>query len=460
MKNLSRTLSGVSAFCVLALAGCNAAPDVDANSFSDVDFRQLGDSSEEIKGDLLSLINNSEETIDIALERMVDTDISDALIAAKDRGVTVRVVSDKEFEMDAGFVALADDGIPVVFGDTELKYLPEPTLTSLMESCLETPYYRQCTQREQGSDQPDDGLMVRPENYNQMSSNFAVVDSLKVWVSSSALTAGSSLFIGWTAHSQDLSIAFTGEFQQMFGGVFSDNLDTFNGPNKSTVHGIVYDSRIPAARPGRYLKLQPGYLTNQGIIKVEFNPQQRLTKELIDEIYRARGSVFITTDELLNDFVISALEYKHNAGFDVRVVVRAGGRLPNALVDAGVVREADAAIEYVPTMVVTDHEADRNGEYWGRTALVLSHSLYKPSPFEVFTPQQIGDLNEDDNVVRIYKSDMFIDGTMWTLREFGGAGRAGAGGDGVADTPVEQAEKMALDFIELWDSATPASGGN
>lgn len=460
MKDLSRTLVGVCALCVLAVSGCNEAPEVDASSFTDVQFRQLGSSREELKGDLLSIIEGAEETIDIALERMIDTDISDALIAAKDRGVKVRVVSDKEFEMDAGFVDLVDNDVSVVFGDTELKYLPEPTLTSLMESCLETPYYRQCTQREQGSDQPDDGLMVRPEDYNQMSNNFAVVDGLKVWISSSSLNAGEAYFIGWTTHSQDLSIAFTNEFKQMFGGVFSDNLDMFNGPNKSTVHGIVYDSRIPAARPGRYLKLQPGYLTNQGIMRIEFNPQQRLTKELIDEIYRARGSVFVTTDEMLNEHVINALEYKHSAGFDVRVVVRAGGRLPTELVDAGVVREADATIDYVPTMVITDHEADRNGEYWGRTALVLSHSLFKPAPFEVFTPRQLNRLDEDDNIVRIYKSDMFIDGTMWTLREFGGAGRTGAGSDAAANTPVRQVETMARDFIELWDGATLTAGGN
>ena len=164
-------------------------------------------------------------------------------------------------------------------------------------------------------------------------------------------------------------------------------------------------------------------------MRVEFNPQQRLVKEIIDEIYRARGSIFVMTDDLYNDFVVDALAYKIQAGFDVRVVLS-----PNAVVAPQRVDEINALFashdkaelriaqgyDQVPTVVITDVAPDRNGDRWARTGMVLSHGFFYQAPFEILTPSQVPELFTDSDVIRIYPSDLFADGTLLTWREFSG----------------------------------------
>ena len=384
-----------------------------------------------LRDPFVASIGQATTTIDVALAGLDDDAVADALIAARARGVAVRVVTDQGSLGQPGFVKLLAAGVPVIAGDGPLEYLPEPNLTNIVGFCERIDYvkddpvhyFKQCTR---GQDS-DPRVIVRPETFNQMSNNFAILDELIVWNWSTPLLPTPSYWLGWSAQSQDLAQAFAREFQQMAGGVFATTLDNFNGPVKSTVHGVVYDSKIPSERPGRKVDLQPGFLTDQGIMQVEFNPQQRLTKEVIDEIYRARGSVYLMTDTLYNDFLISALTYKKRAGFDVRVLVRAQTAQMAPLLEApSVVHRAPEGTGYLPTMLIIDQQPDRNGTRWGRTGMVLSHPLYHQSPFEMLTPEQVGKDNMVDraNFVRVYPSDTFVDGTLWTLHEFLGSDRS------------------------------------
>lgn len=72
----------------------------------------------DMEQELLDRINNAATSIDLAIYEFDRTSIRDALIAAKNRGVTVRVVTDDDAYTDADnnahFVALENAGIPVV----------------------------------------------------------------------------------------------------------------------------------------------------------------------------------------------------------------------------------------------------------------------------------------------------------------------------------------------------------
>ena len=152
------------------------------------------------------------------------------------------------------------------------------------------------------------------------------------------------------------------------------------------------------------------------------------------------------TDELLHGFAIDALLYKVQAGFDVRVILREGSKIPRELLDAGVVRTIDA--QYLPTMLITNHEEDRNDFLWPRSAMVMSHPLYRATPFEVFTPEPSSGLSND--IVRIYPSDFFTDGTMWVMDEF-------FSGRNASDPPDNEVQRLTVRWLDTWNRATPSA---
>lgn len=425
----------IIAFLLAALAtqvSCNGAPP----NVKDVGYTRMehfiggSNARDQIKAGVLADIAGAQTRVFVALSRLEDMEISQALVAAAARGVDVQVVSDTESASDMGMgMLMGNESILVTLGDGEIKYLPEPTLTSIFENCTRAAndLYIQCERRPSGDNTvaPDDGLMVRPDDFNRMTHNFFVIDDYTVWNFSSPMVANQNAYwFGWRAHSSDLVLAFAAEFRQMIGGTFAVDLDTYNGPNKSTVHGIVYDSRIPDHRKGRTRQLLPGYLTDDGMMKVRFNPQERLVKELLDEIYRARSSVFLVTDEVTNEFLVNALTYKAGAGFDVRVVVRSGSIIPdelrgltNSLNGEPVVRQAPASIGYVPTFLVTNSVPDREQIFWPRVAMLITHPVWESAPFQVYNGRDLGLMTPDD-VVRVFRSDLFADGSLWSFHEF------------------------------------------
>ena len=128
----------------------------------------------------------------------------------------------------------------------------------------------------------------------------------------------------------------------------------------------------------------------------------------------------------------------------MRVIVRDGAVVSEdfqELIELGVVRTAPPEIEYVPTVLVTDAEPDRHGRQWARTAQVLTHSFYRSTPFNVLGPQEAGVFSNTD-VVRIYRSDLFVDGTLWTMREFLGG-----------DPETHPIERLTRFWLSTWDDA-------
>mgnify|MGYP004236861339 CR=1 FL=1 len=95
-------------------------------------------------------------------------------------------------------------------------------------------------------------------------------------------------------------------------------------------------------------------------------------------------------------------------------------------------------------LLVVDEEPDRNGDTWPRLAMVLSHSLMNVAPFQVLTPRDLQDPGLSDDVIRIYPSDLYVDGSMWTLREFNGQVREMA--------PITD---LVAFWLTIWNNATP-----
>lgn len=456
----TKTFYAASLLLILMTAfGCQDPPKQTEEAFNRVEF-YTGDSASALTAvqGLIADIDKAQLSIDIAMERLTSTAISDALIRAKARDVVVRFVGDEDSSGDPGYQALKAAGVQMSMGDGELKYLPEPTITTLLEVCRETPsslypnraQYIQCTRGQTGrTPLPDDGLMVRPGNLNTMTNNFAVIDGLTVYNIGAPDLSDSNIFFGWRMHSQDMAIAFTREFQQMFAGVYSVTLDIYNGPVKSTVHGAVYDSQIPSDRPGRTRQLLEGFLTDRGLMSVHFNPQQRLTKEMIDELYRAKGSVSMMTNEVTNDYVIDALAYKARY-FNVQLIVHANALIPDRLAATGVdIRRAPATVGYVPTVVVTNIFKGKNSVQWPRTIVTMSHSFMGGPPFQVFDPRDLGSQEEND-IVRVFPSDVFVDGNMWLMRE----PIKNDGGNGPASiNAISDDDKSVFnDFQAFWKS--------
>lgn len=136
-------------------------------------------------------------------------------------------------------------------------------------------------------------------------------------------------------------------------------------------------------------------------------------KTVIDRVYKAKASVWVMSDNLVDPNLISALEYKAQNGFDVRVLVhpdeQASGDSLDALEELDL-RWAPDDYDHLPTMIVVDAERDRSGDARPRYVLSLSHALIRARPFEVRTAQP-------NDLVYIYPSDLFTDGNLWELGE-------------------------------------------
>lgn len=378
---------------------------------------QAGDnaSGSALRDKIIVDINNARVRVWAALMHLQDPAIADALVSAHKRGVEVRIVADEDHKSDVGFGMLEAAGMKPVYGDGELAYLPEPTITSLLQFCQKRPDMVSCTK---GVTEPGDieGMMVRPGNFNLMSHTFFVIDEMQVWNITTPMTTKNTVWLGFNLLNEEIARSFEREFRQMHGGVFSTTLSIYNGPLKSNIQRT------------------PLYFTDQGTIKIQFNPQERLLKNVIDEVYRAKASVFVMTEDLSNQFLIDALEYKKNNGFDVKVVIgKSQGPSMQARVDALGAKKAAVGMDFLPTMIVIDQDKDRRGKTNPRIVQLLSHPLYRGSAFEI-------ESRKPDDIVRWYRSDSFTDGNMFEIIEFGN------------QRVVNDAEKLpAEDFVKIWD---------
>ncbi|TXD33598.1 hypothetical protein FRC96_15560 [Lujinxingia vulgaris] len=365
--------------------------------FTYVDF-YVGEqqTQEAVRTGMVADINNATERIEAAFGALEDGEVVEALEAAAARGVQVRLVSDEGSASVSGISTLLANGeIDSVLGDGPLSYLPDPTLTTVLEFCQTNSSgdYIQCTSA--GGQGNNENLVNRPDSFNVMTHSFVVIDTTTVWNITAPLTDEQPLWLAFRATSEDLARSFRREFNQMHAGVFSTTLSVYNGPLKSITQNVTLRN------------------TNRGQMRVRFNPQERLVKNVIDEIYRAKGSVWVMTEDLQNRDLINALRYKQENGFDVRVMVGStqGSSVDSELADLDVVR-APASMGLLPTFIVHDAERDVQGRRQPRLVQMLSHNLWQGAPMDVIT-------RVPNDEVRIYPSDTFVDGAMWEILEDG-----------------------------------------
>jgi len=407
--------------CLVGLAACSteevsyqSSLETKAKFFLNQDNVSRAELVKEIRG-------TTTGRIDAAFQRLNDNDVANAIVAAHKAGATVRIVGDVDYEADSGFAILVAAGVPVVFGDGELRYLPDPTISPILDNCGYSSRGELvvCPASGENVFRPlSNGEMVRPSDYNLMSHTFIRIGERVVWNFASPLDGSTTVPLAFRIDGEAMSEAFEREFNQLYENVFSISIDVYNGPVKS---GVQYE---------------PTYLTEFGEVYLRFSPQDRVTKTVIDEVYKARASVFIMTNSLSEDFLLDALDYKKNNGFDVRIIVNQSAQDPDSLgrLTALGVKFAPASVDYLPTVVVLDTEPNRRGDIEYQRAHVASHPLWKTAPFAIY-------FNEPNDEVEVYKSDYFVDGVMWSLTAY----------PNQVNAPLNGIKKL---FNDTWNSST------
>jgi hypothetical protein len=381
----------------------------------------------EVKSDIVESINNADRRILASLGEDVTTQaMVQALVRAKnERNLDVQIIADTEDRSTMPFQQLEGSGftsnaagnceVPncdITYGDGQLKYLPNPNLTPVLSGCeRQGPAQRVlCTANSSnnlcGGRSGDGGSMCRPDDFNRLSHRFFVIDTETVWNISG--DGGGAGMLAWRVESEWMMESFEREFRQLRGGTFSTTLDEYNGPLKS-----VTDPQV-------------NFNTDQGVMELRYNPQERLMKHVVDEIYAARSSVTVVTPKLTNPFVVDALEYKADNGFRVRVVISDQAQPQRSLNSnlASLPTRTVGGGRSLPTLVATDVVADQdypnfagNPTQWPRHMMVLSHPLIRARPFAVLPPANPSSGDASDRV-RVYPADLFNDGNMWHLYEF------------------------------------------
>lgn len=343
---------------VLTLVAC-AAPDAGYNSSVNVEVVSGADAADQR---LIDVIDGAQSDLHVAMPFGQDLALSDALIAAQDRGVAVDVVTDIDQVDDPANVALADAGVPLTLADGALSYFDFAMNADIGWTSAQV----------------------------KMSSAFAVADRQEFAGATSVGTGGDGSDIVVSGHYEDLSEDLWLEANQLFGGTDASSVDSHDAMAKS-----IADYRW------RY------GMGSDAWIEMWFGPQERVTKRVIDNVYSARKSVWVLTDDFANEGLATALEAKAADGFDVQVVVgphfgQSSSGLSRLLTDAAHVTKMQVTdVEHVPTVVIIDGDGD--GRTLGR-AMFATHDLY--------------------SAARAYRgsavvSDQTIDGVLWQIDDWG-----------------------------------------
>ena len=154
-------------------------------------------------------------------------------------------------------------------------------------------------------------------------------------------------------------------------------------------------------------------MTEHGEMHLRFGPQERVVKTVIDDIYKARFTIWVMADSIDEEFLIDALEYKVNAqkngraAFDVRILLNDAGQEPanrGRLEDLGA--RFVTNVDYLPTVVLLDTQSDEM-----RRGHIASHPLFRTGPFRTI-------FAVPNDEVEIFKSDYFSDGVMWSMTAY------------------------------------------
>lgn len=366
---------------LLALLACSAP---DGTGFTQTLTVTGGDGAEATRGPVIETIEGAQNTLRIALPEGNDDVLTEALLAALDRGVEVEVVTDIDHQDDPGIVALRDSEAKVTLADGGLTYY----------------------------DFSSNADVTWPSTDVQMTSSFVVADRSFYAGGSRFGTATPGPQLVFSGQSEDLCEDLTSEHTQLFGGTDATSLDAYSASAKS-----IADWRW-------------NYGTNADAdLQVWFGPQERLIKRFIDGVYGARTSVYIMSDDIANDGLAHALQEKAADGFDVQVIVGPGFRSSNSLLSRVLETEAPDVVkmqvgETPPTIAIFDVEGGQNTT---RRVLVLTHPLWSSS-----------------RLVRGRESitDQLADGVLWEIDDWGAASELIAPAVDIWKSQSEAAESL------------------
>jgi phosphatidylserine/phosphatidylglycerophosphate/cardiolipin synthase-like enzyme len=373
-----------------SLESANLAPvDGESSFFEQVAVLQVGPAGPltpaDLEAQVVTLIGGATTEIVGAFERFESEIIAEALVAAQDRGVIVRLAGDEDARQQAGFVALAEGDVAVTFGDGPQMWSPQP------------------------------GMDVRRlGSQNRMTHSVIIADGLRMIAINGGFgdpeAEDGRWQLGFSALGETLVDDWRHGIEQLVAGTFSTTLTVFGASTSADGNN------------------RTSYPTEDGVVEGYIGPSEPLTKHIIDEIYAARASVWVASATMSNNEIINALRYKAEAGFDVKVIIS-----PEAASEAyafeqgdtqrvGMVPELRAAFEGLDnasliekvgptgTVVITDAaRSPIDRQFHGGQAFIMSQSL---APTVAFDRHEFR-----DGTLPGLPSDVFTDGNMLVLRE-------------------------------------------
>ena len=373
----------------LLLAGC-AAPDTN-QVFNNVQVQSFteSDGGQQVIDAFIDGALSAESDLAVLLPGLENMELAQVLIQAHESGVPVAVASDVDSSDDVGILALLDAGVPVSLGDGAVAYFE----FSLNE------------------DVSWDSSQVR------MTHNVMVIDRTHV-LNTSSLEPGDGFRWLFDSTSRDLSYDLDIEHNQIFGGSDASSM-------------TAYDSLAKSVADNRWIY---GMQSDEHL-EVWLGPQERLIKRIVDATYGARASIYVLTDDFMDEGLAVALGAKYADGFDVQVVVGPNFKeneraLSNNLEESGVPVTQLPAGTVVPTLLLIDTQIDERGTWNTAKAMCLSHDIVSAS--------------------RLYRaapvlSDQLMDGSMWVLNDY--------------DSPDSEETAQMGALIALWEDALSRSGG-
>jgi hypothetical protein len=307
----------------------------------------------------IAVADEAKTHLAVALPGLTDPALTDALIAAADRGVTVEVAVDWDRSADAGVALLQEADVPVTLADGPVTFFDFDLTTEVSWTSQQV----------------------------KMTHAFVVADRRRWAIATRAGDLAPGPIALFDGRGEDVGEVLWLEHNQVFGGNDATAATAFNGLAKS----------IPDIR-----FLFP--TQDDELMNVHFGPQERLTKSLIDAVYSARSSVRVMAEDIADEGFARALQQKAADGFDVEVIV--GGAFGSEIAGLSAIL-ADQTPDVtklqgteptvLPTLLFVDFDRARNDQFYQPRVLAVTHPIY--SAGRVW----------NDNTVT---TDQLIDGTL------------------------------------------------
>ncbi len=225
--------------------------------FTDPQYPDEGATPNALDADLVALIESAQQTIDVAAYELNLESVTDALIAAQDDGLQVRLVTDGSNTDEESIARLEEAGVPVV---------------------------------------------ARPEGWGIMHDKFVVVDGMWVWTGSWNLTYNgtyrnnnNAVMLASRAVAED----YEREFAEMFAGQF--------GPSS------------PADTPYPLVSIEGQERTVE--VEVYFSPDDGVRQQLLDLLATAQSNVRFMAYQFTNQELADALIELSDRGVTVQGVL-------------------------------------------------------------------------------------------------------------------------------------------